>query len=290
MVKLPSPYNNNKYKSQSFDTSQEADLILFELLQQLKPYQKKDRFCKFNQSIRNIVLKGIKSQYPEASINKIREEYIKRTLGEKWITILNKVNDISGFMIEDPLSLAQKIADILVGLDIPYLIGGSVASSLLGESRATQDLDLVIDLSLSQVTPLIQAMGSDFYISESAVIEAIQNKTSFNIIHLLSIEKADLFVMDNTAFSQSKMKRRQFYPVDPQLNQGVYIYSPEDIILQKLFWYNLAKSESQKQWRDVLGVLKIQQDNLDFAYLTNWANLLQLEELLTEALEQSGLK
>jgi hypothetical protein len=84
------------------------------------------------------------------------------------------------------------------------------------------------------------------------------------------------------------MSRRQLHPVSNLQEEGIYIYSPEDIVLQKLSWYKLTRGGSQKQWRDVLGVLKVQFGRLDIAYLNQWARVLELTDLLEEALLQSG--
>ncbi|MFM6401525.1 MAG: hypothetical protein ACKPFF_33025, partial [Planktothrix sp.] len=95
-------------------------------------------------------------------------------------------------------------------------------------------------------------------------------------------------VIGDDAFSRSKMNRRQLYKID-ESEKGIYIYSAEDIILQKLYWYLLSATESQKQWRDVLGVLKVQGERLDFNYLNQWAEILQVQSLLKLALQQAGL-
>lgn len=89
-------------------------------------------------------------------------------------------------------------------------------------------------------------------------------------------------------FSASVMSRRQLYPVSSLQEEGIYIYSPEDIVLQKLSWYKLTPGGSQKQWRDVLGVLKVQFGRLDIAYLNQWALTLKITDLLSGALLESG--
>ncbi len=289
------------YQPQAIDTSVEADVLMFQLLRQLTPQQKVQRVRAFNQSVRRLSLLGIEKQYPHATEVKIRQEFIKRCLGAEWINVLlDSANSRDGekIMIGDPITLAQKIAEILLPLDIPYLVGGSVASSLWGENRSTQDLDMVIALDAETAPQLIEVMTGEFYISESAVQEAIQKskttprEASFNVIHLPSIEKVDIFIMNkDDPFSNSVMSRRQLYDIGNSLDgseAGIYIYSPEDIVLQKLSWYKLIPDGSQKQWRDVLGVLKVQGEGIDRVYLNQWARELQLTELLDEVLLRSG--
>jgi len=283
------------YKPQSIDTSIEADVLMFQLMRQLTPQQKVQRTCAFNQAVRRLAILGIENQYPNATEAKVRQEFIKRCLGAEWIEVLSDSKDWGELVIADPIELAQKIASILLPLNIPYVVGGSVASSLLGENRSTQDLDLVIDLEAQTAQRLIDAMSGEFYISDSAVTEAIAKsrtaprESSFNVIYLPSMEKADIFVMgSDDPFSASVMSRRQLYPVSGLQEEGIYIYSPEDIVLQKLSWYKLIPGGSQKQWRDVLGVLKVQGERVDLAYLNQWAVTLQLTDLLSGALLQSG--
>ena len=295
MPPMPTVTVKSGYKPQSIDTSIEADVRMFQLLRQLTPQQKVQRTCAFNQAVRRLAISGIKNQYPNATEAKVRQEFIKRCLGAEWIEVLSDSKDWGELVIADPIELAQKIASILLPLNIPYVVGGSVASSLLGENRSTQDLDLVIDLEAGTAQRLIDAMSGEFYISESAVTEAIANsrtaprESSFNVIYLPSMEKVDIFVMSSDdPFSASVMSRRQLYPVSGLQEEGIYIYSPEDIVLQKLSWYKLIPGGSQKQWRDVLGVLKVQGERLDRAYLNQWAVTLQLTDLLSGALLQSG--
>jgi hypothetical protein len=195
-------------------------------------------------------------------------------------------------MIEDPIYLARKIAVLLKLLNIPYYIGGSVASSFQGEVRFTEDLDLVVSIQPSQVQFILNTFSQDFYISEIAVDDAMCGRTSsFNIIDLETTEKADIFVMRNDAFALSKMERRQLYtPINRPASDAIYLCSPEDTILQKLVWYRMTRNESQRQWRDVLGVLKLQGDRLDFDYLQKWAVELELCDLLETACTESGIE
>jgi hypothetical protein len=222
MPPIPTVTVKSGYKPQSLDTSIEADVLMFQLLRQLTPQQKVQRTCAFNQAVRRLAISGIKNQYPNAAEAKVRQEFIKRCLGAEWIEVLSDSRNWGELVIADPIELAQKIASILLPLNIPYVVGGSVASSLLGENRSTQDLDLVIDLESRTAQRLIDAMSGEFYISESAVTEAIAKsrtaprESSFNVIYLPSMEKADIFVMgSDDPFSASVMSRRQLHPVIP---------------------------------------------------------------------------
>ncbi|MFB2938526.1 hypothetical protein ACE1B6_25030 [Aerosakkonemataceae cyanobacterium BLCC-F154] len=278
------------YRTQAIDTSIEAEKVQFDLWRKMTPKEKEALFQRVVRKGSALALMGIKNQFPNSYPSLIKQQYIRRRLGQEWADFIGKLEDSGELMLEDPIWLAHQLATIFNSLNIPYYVGGSVASSLQGEVRFTQDLDLVINIQPTQIDPLIKAMTGQFYISEVAVDEAIRGRTSsFNIIHLTTTEKADLFVMRDDEFSRSQMSRRQLHIPDNDVNKSFYICSPEDTVLQKLLWFRMTARESQKQWRDILGVLKLQGENLDFGYLNQWAEKLQLIDLLAQALQEAGL-
>jgi hypothetical protein len=280
------------YKTQSVDTSIDAEMYLFGLWRQMDLTQKEKLLLRVFKKAAIFTLTGIKSLYPNASPQEIRYHYVRKRLGSDVAELLKSTTFDQELMIEDPIYLARKVAVLLESLNIPYYIGGSVASSLQGEVRFTEDLDLVVSIQPNQTQSILNAFSKDFYISEIAVDDAMRGRTSsFNIIDLETTEKADIFVMRNDAFAYSKMERRQLYiPVNRPASEAIYLCSPEDTVLQKLVWYRMTKNESQRQWRDVLGVLKIQGDRLDFGYLQKWAEELSLSDLLETACTESGIE
>ncbi|MFL0606465.1 hypothetical protein [Cylindrospermopsis raciborskii] len=277
------------YRTQSMDTSFAAEQVQFRLWRNMSSGEKESLFKRITKRGSILALAGIKSQFPNASKEIIREYYIRKRLGDKWANLLSGLKYERDLMIEDPIWLALELASILSSLDIIYYVGGSVASSLQGEVRLTQDLDVIANIENSQIQPLIRAMTDQFYISYTAVEEAVNGKTlSFNVIHLTTTEKADIFVMKEDEFSLSQMSRRVLHLPDGDRTKSFYICTPEDTILQKLLWFRMANSESQKQWRDILGVLKLQKELLDFDYLGEWGKKLNLTDLLLQALRESG--
>jgi hypothetical protein len=280
------------YKTQSVDTSIDAEMYLFGLWRQMDLAQKEKLLLRVFKKAAIFTLTGLKSLYPNASPQEIRYHYVRKRLGSDVAELLKSTIFDQELMIEDPIYLARKVAVLLESLNIPYYIGGSVASSLQGEVRFTEDLDLVVSIQPNQTQSILNAFSKDFYISEIAVDDAMRGRTSsFNIIDLETTEKADIFVMRNDAFAHSKMERRQLYiPVNRPASEAIYLCSPEDTVLQKLVWYRMTKNESQRQWRDVLGVLKLQGDRLDFGYLQKWAEELSLSDLLETACTESGIE
>jgi hypothetical protein len=183
----------------------------------------------------------------------------------------------------EPIQILLRISQILEDLDVPYLTGGSVASSIFGIPRATQDIDLVIALSPAKVNDFVKAMQSDFYIDSDAVLQAVRRRTSFNAIHFETIQKIDFFIQGQSDYAVEEMKRRSQIAIDETSERKICVASPEDIILQKLLWYKMGSRISERQWSDVLGVIKVQGERLDREYLAHWAKELAIIDLLEEA-------
>jgi len=193
----------------------------------------------------------------------------------------------------------MKKPDILVALDaviecfeelgIAYYIGGSVASSAYGVARATMDVDLVANIETSQVNRLVKALEEDYYIEAEMVRDAIHKSASFNLIHLETMIKIDVFIVKNQPYDSEALARRHPDTLDEENSRRFYLSSPEDIILSKLQLYHRGGRVSQQQWKDVLGVLKVQADKLDLEYLKSWASRLNLSDLLNRSFDDSGL-
>lgn len=174
-------------------------------------------------------------------------------------------------------------------LGIVYAIGGSFASGFHGEARATRDVDLIAAVTGRHAEPLVTALGSDFHADAAQITAAAQNQGSFNIIHQPTMVKVDVFVVWRTDFGRTQLSRRQQKPVGQPVVLEAFVVSPEDTILAKLDWYRQGGGTSERQWRDVQGVLKVQAERLDRAYLREWAARLGVADLLRRALDDAGL-
>ncbi|MBD2185587.1 hypothetical protein H6S82_19160 [Planktothrix sp. FACHB-1355] len=282
------------YRTQSLDTSIEAEQVQFGLWRTLPFWKKAELISGWTKGCWEMCLLAIRYRYPNADPAFIRREFTIRTLGEDFQSI-ESILSVYPFlweqplMLTDPISLALVVADILNNLEIPYLVGGSVASSLLGEPRSTQDIDLVADLRPEKVESLIQAVQPRFSVSETAVREAIRSQESFNLIDNESLGKIDIFILKDQPFNQAEFQRRQARVIRQDPDRVIVLPTSEDIILQKLIWYRMGRFKSEKQWRDILGVMKLQGEQLDKVYLNQWAETLQLTELLAQALQSAGL-
>ena len=192
-------------------------------------------------------------------------------------------------MDAEQLDALLAVAAAIERLDVPFFIAGSFASNAYGFYRATADADLVADLKIRHIDPLVVALSGRFYIAEEAVRQAVMNRGSFNVIDLNTSMKVDIFAMKREMFQIEEMQRRVRRALTPDGATETWLATPEDTILAKLDWYRLGGGVSDRQWGDVLGVMKVQAENLDLAYLRRWADELRLRDLLDRALDDSGL-
>lgn len=186
------------------------------------------------------------------------------------------------------IDVVRRLITILDALRIPYAIGGSVASSAYGTMRFTQDADISVQPFSPVADEFLDMVKVEFYVSEQAMRHALSAYCSFNVIHFETSFKIDLFVQKPGEFEQQVLARRREVNLT-DLDQGkLWVVSPEDIVLLKLDWFRRTGGTSERQWGDVIGVLGVQGDALDYEYLTAWAKKLGLEELLDRAIAEVG--
>jgi len=173
-------------------------------------------------------------------------------------------------------------------LRIPYYLGGSMASSVHGIYRATADADFVAAVRPQHAEPLVGLLHPAFYADLGAIQAAAASHRSFNVIHLETMLKVDVFVAKTDPFHLMQMRRRSLVATGPDGQAHIYVASPEDTVLAKLDWYRQGGGVSDRQWNDVLGVLKVQGPALDRAYLDEWARKLGLADLLQRAMDEAG--
>ena len=190
-------------------------------------------------------------------------------------------------MLSEPILVVARLARVFDDLKIRYMVGGSLASSVYGIPRATQDVDLVADIGLPHVEPITGALTGEFYVDGDMIRDAIQRRASFNVVHLATMFKADVFILQRDAWSREEMMRARAEQFDaPEGKVTIRFASPEDTLLHKLIWYKLGNQISDRQWGDILGVLKVQGDLLDHEYLDRWAPQLDVADLLLRARQQ----
>jgi hypothetical protein len=187
-------------------------------------------------------------------------------------------------MFSEPILVVARLARAFDALEIRYVVGGSVASSIYGIPRATQDVDLVADIRPSHVDAITSALVDEFYVDADMIRDAIKRRATFNVVHLATMFKADVFIFQGDSWSREEMARARLEQLDvPEGKVAVRFASPEDTLLHKMIWYKLGNQISDRQWGDILGVLKVQGEALDHEYLDRWAPLLDVSDLLLRA-------
>ncbi|HNQ78363.1 MAG TPA: hypothetical protein PK747_07520 [Acidobacteriota bacterium] len=191
-------------------------------------------------------------------------------------------------MPNEPLEVTLKVTRVLEIMDIPYFITGSLASTLYGMVRSTQDADIVAEMNADHVKPFAESLSKEFYLDEEMMCESIRYNKSFNLIHKECVFKVDVFVPVPSDYLRSQFSRAKLHTFTFQIGAGAIFASPEDTILSKLRWFRAGGEGSDRQWRDILGVLKAGSGEIDVKYLRNWAGELKVTDLLERALKEAS--
>jgi hypothetical protein len=189
-------------------------------------------------------------------------------------------------MTVGPLDTLSRVIAILDDVGIPYALGGSLASSLVGEPRATADADVAIRLGVGHEVEFLERASVNFYVPIESARAAIRDHTSFNLVDEEHALKVDIFVLGDELLDRMQIERRVRVAI-PGFDREIWVTSPEDQVLRKLQWYQAGGSLSDRQWRDVVAILQVRQGALDSDYLATTARAVGLEAPLAQAIEQS---
>jgi hypothetical protein len=185
------------------------------------------------------------------------------------------------------MSVTEVFRKITAALDqagIPYMLTGSFAGAYYGALRSTQDIDIVVEATAAQLRAFVEGLPSgQYYADLDAALSALRAESLFNVIELDSGWKIDLIIRKSRAFSREEFRRRQRVQL-----QGLSLFaaSAEDIVIAKLEWSKLAKS--QRQIEDVAAILRLQHKSLDYSHVNKWVRNLGLEREWSDALRIAG--
>jgi len=186
----------------------------------------------------------------------------------------------------DAIAVALRVADAIEAAKGSYFVGGSLASSLQGEPRATNDIDIVLELPLGRIGEFVAALGEDFEVDVDMLRDALLHGRSCNIFYLPFVMKVDLFAVGPSPYDEVEFARRRRVQVR-STGQTLLIKSPEDTVLRKLLWYREGGGVSERQWRDVIEVLRVSGGGMDRSYLQQWSQRLGIEDSLERARSQA---
>jgi hypothetical protein len=272
----------------SRDTSHAAEDVQMEILRRASPQKKVEMLRSMHRSALALTRQGLRRRHSAASgpeLERLRAElWLGRDLAVRVYSGAPEPGPCNGDLM-DPLAVASLVARALDDLGVPYFVGGSLASTVHGEPRFTRDADLVAELQPRHAEPLAQALAPTFYADAESIQRAIARKGSFNVIHLETAFKVDIFVSKLRPFDRSSFARREAAQGE---GYDVWISSAEDTLLAKLDWFREGHEVSDQQWRDILAILTVQRDHLDYGYLRTWAESLGVRDLLDRAVTESG--
>jgi hypothetical protein len=282
------------------DTDAQTEALYLALLRERSVIGKLASMQSLNASLRTLLGSGqvgMSPQHPEQTDRRFK---IAERLTQAEILPMNilfclrnvAVKEENRLLMQpDGIAVTLLVTEVLESLKIPYVIGGSFASTAHGIPRATHDSDLVIGLRTDQgdlLAALVSRLEGAFLVSLDSAVDALARHTAFNAIHLDSLFKVDLFIPRLRLFEQERLARgRPYVMVEDPVRTAVFS-SSEDTILAKLEWYRLGNEVSEKQWSDIQGILKLRDGGLDLGYLRRWASTLGVSDLLSRALDDAG--
>jgi len=183
----------------------------------------------------------------------------------------------------DLVAALRPVAAAFDALGVRYYLGGSVASSAHGVARASLDADVIAELEPSHIEPLAATLAGAYYTPIDQMRTATRERRSFNLIHLATMFKIDVFVSKGRPFDRSAAERARPQIIGREHDDQFRVASPEDTVLAKLEWFQLGGETSERQWWDIVGVLRVGAD-ADRVYLRRWSAALGVTDLLERAL------
>jgi hypothetical protein len=266
------------------DTSPASARRYFALIRELAPMRRLEVVARLSRMVRSSAMLGARERNPELADDELRlvvAELMYGRLEERFRLQQAPRTPMPNENYLNPYSIALLVGDALEALGIPYFVGGSLASGLQGEPRATNDIDMVLELPESQIPALARQLGPDFSVDEEGLKAAVRARRSDNLYFLPLLTKVDIFVRGPSPFDLSEMARRSRHEVEP--GRFLWVKSVEDTVLRKLLWFRQGGEASERQWRDITSVLRVAGDSLDSAYLDEWAPQIGIEDLLARA-------
>lgn len=267
------------------DTAPEVERLMYAAYRAMPPARKWKLVAEAYVGARHLHAAGFRMRTPGATQAEINRDWALRTLGPgPWI---DRMEFAAMNQPAEHVRAIKYVIRVLDDLNIRYAIGGSLASSTYGAARYTQDADLTVEpFPGKERLFAMRFPANEYYADEQMIRDAVARRASFNILHLFTSFKVDVFVQKDRPYDRELLARRVKAPVFGESEGEFGVISAEDTVLLKLEWFRLGGETSEKQWTDVLGVMKTQTDRLDAAYLDKWATEIGVKDLLDRARAQ----
>lgn len=270
------------------DTNQAVEDELVRRLREVSPSRKLEMVSELGAAVRQLMVVGLNERHPDDTAEQTRRRLAQLLYGPQLADMPLGATRTLAPMTPQPLLVMFSVTNILESLNVPYVVVGSMASAVHGVGRATIDIDLLAALEAEHVAPLLAALGPDYYADGPAIRQAVGRRGSFNLIHLPTLFKVDVFVAGARPFDSRQLQRRVQRTLSDEGQGDVYLLSAEDVVLAKLDWFRLGGGVSDRQWQDILGVLAAQRGRLDDDYLRDSAAELGVIDLLERAFAEGN--
>jgi hypothetical protein len=267
------------------DTAPDVERLMYEAYRRMPPARKWQLVSDAYTVARQLHAAGHRLRQPGATQAELNRAWALMALGPgPWI-------DRMEFATMPPpaehVRAIKFVVAVLDDLNIRYAIGGSLASSTHGAARYTQDADIAVEpFPGKERLFALRFPSSEYYADEQMIRDAVARRSSFNILHLLTAFKIDIFVQKDRPFDRELLARRIKAPVFGESEGEFGVVTAEDSVLLKLEWYRIGGEVSDRQWGDIIGVMKTQGERLDAAYLDKWALEIGVKDLLERVRSQ----
>jgi hypothetical protein len=261
------------------DTPASIEALQLELFRKASPARRFALMSSFSSTLRKASLRQLEERLDPLAA---RLEWVRLHYGEALANSLQGKLQVSRSPVNETEETLKKLVSVFNQLNISYRIVGSVASSVQGMMRATLDIDIVAAVDAKHISLLNTNLENDYYLDEELLREAVKRGSSFNLIHKDTLIKVDIFVLGQRPYDRVSFERERQDTID---DLTLSFKTPEDVILGKLEWFVHTDKTSDRQWRDIVGLLKVQGDTLDVIYMRTWATELGVLALLEQALK-----